>query len=74
MLFDQGSLIVFDPDEDTTTWIKTGIEVVGGKLSVMSVATSQWSDTVIKPLGKEKDGKLMIQLERQVKEGEKLDC
>ena len=72
-MFDQGGLIVFNPDEDTTTWIKMGIEVLGGKPPVMSVATSQWSDAAIKPLGKEKDGKLMIQLERQMKEGKKLD-
>ena len=54
-MFDQGGLIVFNPDEDTTTWIKMGIEVLGGKPPVMSVATSQWSDAAIKPLGKEKD-------------------
>ena len=40
---------------------------------MMSVVTRQWSDAAMMPLGEEKDGKLTIQVERQVKEGEKLD-
>ena len=72
-LYDQGDLVVFIPGEDTTTWIKTGIEFLRGKPSVMSVVTRQWSDAAMMPLGEEKDGKLTIQVERQVKEGEKLD-
>jgi len=72
-LYDQGGLILFIPGEDTTTWIKTGIEVLKEGPSVMSVATSQWSDAATLPLEKEKGGKLTIQVERQVKEGEKLD-
>ena len=71
--YDQGGLILFIPDEETTTWIKTGIEVMEVGPSVMSVATSQWSDTATLPLEKEKGGKMTIQVERQVKEGEKLD-
>ena len=70
-LYDQGGLILFIPDEDTTTWIKTGIELMMGGPSVMSVATSQWSDAATMPLEKEKGGKVTIQIERQVKEGEK---
>ena len=72
-LYDQGGLILFVPDESTTTWIKTGIEVMEVGPSVMSVVTSQWSDAATLPLGKKKGGKLTIQVERQMKDGEKLD-
>jgi len=40
---------------------------------VGSVVTSQWSDWALVPMGKEKGGKVTIQVERQVKEGKKLD-
>ena len=64
---------MFIPGEGTTTWMKTGIEFFGGKPFVGSVVTSQWSDWALVPLGKEKGGKVTIQVERQVKEGKKLD-
>ena len=35
--------------------------------TVMSVATSHWSDCPFVPLGKEKGGKVTIQVERQMK-------
>jgi regulation of enolase protein 1 (concanavalin A-like superfamily) len=74
-LYDQGGLILFIPGEgeDTTIWMKTGIEFFGGKPFVGSVATSQWSDWALVPLRKEKCGKVTIQVERQVKEDKKLD-
>jgi regulation of enolase protein 1 (concanavalin A-like superfamily) len=72
-LYDQGGLILFIPDGDTMTWLKTGIEVFGENPFVVSVVTSRWSDCAIVPLGKEKGGKVTIQVERQVKEGKKLD-
>jgi regulation of enolase protein 1 (concanavalin A-like superfamily) len=72
-LYDQGGLILFIPDEDTTTWLKTGIEVFGGEPFVASVATTRWSDCAIVPLGKEKGGQVTIHVERQMKEGKKLD-
>ena len=72
-LYDQGGLILFIPGEDRTTWMKTGIEFFQGKPFVGSVVTSQWSDWALMPLGKEKRGKVTIQVERQVKEGQKLD-
>ena len=72
-LYDQGGLILFIPGEDTTIWMKTGIEFFEGKPFVASVATSRWSDWALMQLGKEKDGKVTIQVERQVREGKKLD-
>ena len=72
-LYDQGGLILFIPGENTTTWMKTGIEFFAGRPFVGSVVTSQWSDWALMPLGKEKGGKVTVQVERQVKEGEKLD-
>ena len=71
-LYDQGGLILFITDEDNT-WLKTGIEVFGGEPFVASVATSRWSDAAIVPLGKEKNGQVTIHVERDVKEGKKLD-
>jgi uncharacterized protein len=38
----------------------------------MSVATTHWSDCATVPLGKENGGKVTIQVERQVKEGQKV--
>ena len=72
-LYDQGGLILFIPGEDATIWMKTGIEFFEGKPFVGSVVTSQWSDWALVPLGKEKGGKVTILVERQVKEGKKLD-
>ena len=76
-MYDQGGLILFQviPGEgtSTTSWMKTGIEFFSGKPFVGSVATTQWSDWALLPLGKEKGGKVTIQVERQVKEGAKLD-
>lgn len=72
-LYDQGGLILFIPIDDTTTWMKAGIEFFGGRPFVGSVVTSRWSDWALVPMGKEKGGKVTIQVERQVKEGEKLD-
>ena len=72
-LYDQGGLILFIPGEDSTIWMKTGIEFFREKPFVASVVTSQWSDLALEQLGKEKGGKVTIQVEREVKEGEKLD-
>jgi regulation of enolase protein 1 (concanavalin A-like superfamily) len=72
-MYDQGGLILFILGEDTTTWMKTGIEFFAGKPFVGSVVTDQWSDWALMPLGKEKGGKVTIQVERQVKEGAKMD-
>ena len=73
-LYDQGGLIFFIPGEKGTfTWMKTGIEFFGGKPFVGSVFTNEWSDWALVPMGKEKNGKLTIQVERLVKEGKKLD-
>ena len=65
--------IIFIPGEDITTWLKTGIEFTERKPFVVSVASSQWCNCAMVPLGKEKGGRRTIQVERQVKEGEKLD-
>ena len=72
-LYDQGGLILFIPGEDTTTWMKTGIEFFKGETFVETVATSQWSDLALVQLGKEKNGKVTIQVEREVKKGKKMD-
>jgi regulation of enolase protein 1 (concanavalin A-like superfamily) len=72
-LYDQGGLILFIPGEDTTIWIKTGIEFFLKGPFVGSVVTSQWSDCALVPMRKEKGGKATIQVERQVKEGKKSD-
>ena len=45
-------------------------ELPTGKLTVES---SRWSDAAIASLGEEKSGNVTILVERQVKEGEKLD-
>lgn len=71
--YDQGGLALFIPDEDTTKWIKTGIEYVWGKPYVSTVATSRWSDWSIVPLPEFSDGKLTIQVEREVKEGNRVE-
>ena len=72
-LYDQGGLILHIPGEDNTTWMKTGIEFFKEKPFVASVVTNQWSDWALENLDKEKGGKVTIQVERQVKEGKKLD-
>jgi uncharacterized protein len=66
-------LILIIPNEDTTIWLKAGIEVFEGEPFVASVATGRWSDCGVVPLGKEKGGKVTIQVERLVKEGKKTD-
>ena len=71
-LYDQGGLVLFITDEDSTIWLKTGIEIFGGEPFVASVVTNRWSDCASVPLEKEKGGKLTIQVERLVMEGEKL--
>lgn len=70
-LYDQGGLVLFIPDEDATKWVKTGIEFVWGKPYVGTVATSRWSDWSLVPLAEEKGGKVTIQVEREVKDGER---
>ena len=72
-MYDQGGLILFIPGEDSTIWMKTGIEFYKEKPFVSSVATSQWSDLALEQLGKEKGGKVTIQVEREVKDGKKQD-
>ena len=73
-LYDQGGLVLFIPDEENTAkWVKTGIEFVWGKPYVGTVATSRWSDWSLVPLEKEKDGKVTIQVEREVKQGERVE-
>lgn len=72
-LYDQGGLVLFIPDEETTKWVKTGIEFVWGKPYVGTVATSRWSDWSLIPLEKEKNGKVTIQVEREVKQGERVE-
>jgi len=71
--YDQGGLVLFLPDEDIKKWVKTGIEFVWGKPYVGTVATSRWSDWSLVPLEKEKDGIVTIQVERQVKGGERVE-
>jgi len=70
--YDQGGLALFIPDEDTSKWVKTGIEFVWGKPRVSTVATSRWSDWSIAPLENE-SGKLTIQVEREVKGTERVE-
>ena len=72
-LYDQGGLLLFIPGEDTTIWIKTGIEFFKGETFVESAVTIRGCDWALEPLGKEKGGKLTIQVEREVKDGEKQD-
>ena len=73
-LFDQGGLVLFIPDENTTKWIKMGIEYFVRGPHVMTVGTTRWSDASVIPLGKEKGGKLTVQVEREVEDGQKLEC
>jgi len=72
-LYDQGGLALFILDEDIKKWVKTGIEFVWGKPYVGTVATSRWSDWSLVPLGAEKCGKVTIQVEREVKAGERVE-
>ncbi len=71
--YDQGGLALFIPDEDTTKWVKTGIEFVWGKPHVSTVATSRWSDWSIVPLPESAGGKITLQVEREVKEGTRVE-
>jgi uncharacterized protein len=71
--FDQGGLVLFIPDEGATKWVKTGIECAEGKPCVGIVGTRRWSDWSSVPLEEEDGGKVTIQVEREVEEGEKVD-
>lgn len=71
--YDQGGLVLFLLDEDTTKWVKTGIEFVWGKPSVSTVATSRWSDWSIATLPENAGGKVTIQVEREVKGTERVE-
>jgi regulation of enolase protein 1 (concanavalin A-like superfamily) len=70
---DQGGLVLFIPDEGATKWIKTGIECDEEKPCVGIVGTRRWSDCSLVPLEKEDGGKVTIQVEREVEEGEKVE-
>jgi uncharacterized protein len=72
-LYDQGGLILYISGEDTTTWMKTGIEFFKEKPFVATAVTNPWCDWALEQLEKEKGGKVTIQVEREVKEGKKLD-
>ncbi|KAF8963789.1 hypothetical protein BDZ97DRAFT_1661239 [Flammula alnicola] len=72
-LYDQGGLALFIPDEDIKKWVKTGIEYVWGKPFVGTVATSRWSDWSLVPLPESANGKVTIQVERETKEGERVE-
>lgn len=71
--YDQGGLALFIPDEDTTKWVKTGIEFVWGKPYISTVATSRWSDWSIAPLPENAGGKITVQVEREVKGTERVE-
>jgi hypothetical protein len=71
--YDQGGLVLFIPDEDTTKWVKTGVEFVWGRPYVSAVATSRWSDWSIASLPESAGGKLTIQVEREVKGTERVE-
>ncbi|KAF4614590.1 hypothetical protein D9613_003443 [Agrocybe pediades] len=72
-LYDQGGLALFIPDEDIKKWVKTGIEYVWGKPFVGTVATSRWSDWSLVPLPETANGKVTIQVEREVKGEERVE-
>jgi len=69
--YDQGGLILFIIDGNTTSWLKTGFEMKE-KLNAMAVFSRPWSDVGTVPLENVKD-KMTIQVERQVEKGKKLD-
>ena len=69
--YDQGGLILFIIDGNTTSWVKTGFELKE-KLTGMAVFSVPWSDVGTVPLENVKD-KMTIQVERQVEKGKKLD-
>ncbi|KAF9530391.1 hypothetical protein CPB83DRAFT_850836 [Crepidotus variabilis] len=71
--YDQGGLVLFIPDEDTTKWVKTGIEFVSGAPKVSTVAASRWADWSIAPLPEAANGKLTIQVERETKGTERVE-
>jgi len=71
--YDQGGLALFIPDEDIKKWVKTGIEYVWGKPFVGTVATSRWSDWSLVPLPESANGKVTIQVEREVKGEERVE-
>jgi len=73
--YDQGGLALFIPDldDETTKWVKTGIEFVWGKPYISTVATSRWSDWSIATLPDNAGGKVTIQVEREVKGTERVE-
>jgi len=72
-LYDQGGLVLFIPDEDITKWVKTGIEFFDGKPYSGTVATSRWSDWSLVPLPESAGGKITLQVERETKNGERVE-
>ena len=64
---------MFIPDEGAMKWVKAGIELVDGKPYVIIVGTRRWSDCSLVPLGGEEGGKVTIQVEREVEDGEKVE-
>ena len=65
--------MLFIPDEGATKWVKTGIELVDGKPFVGIAGTRRGSDWSLVPLEEEDGGKVTIQVEREVEEGEKVE-
>jgi uncharacterized protein len=75
-LYDQGGLclIVRQPGDGTSKWVKTGIELFDGAPHLSTVATDPWSDWSLRPMpssggtgatvemSREKDGSLWIYL------------
>lgn len=72
-LYDQGGLVLFIPDEDITKWVKTGVEFFNGKPFIGTVATSRWSDWSLVPLPESAGGKVTLQVERETKNGERVE-
>lgn len=70
---DQGGLVLFILDEDNIKWVKTGIECAEGEPQVGTVATRRSSDWSTVPLGAKEGGKVTIQVEREVEDGEKVE-
>ena len=71
--YDQGGLVLFIPDEGAMKWVKTGIECVEGKPCVGIVGTRRYSDWSLVPLEEKDGGKVTIQVEREVEDGNKVD-
>ena len=65
--------MLFIPDESATKWVKAGIECAGGEPSVGITGTRRWSDWSSVPMEEEEGGKVTIQVEREVEQGEKVE-